>query len=544
VTLRLLALLLAPAVACVVEPAPSDDDDAIPNDDDDDDAAPVEGFAFEDRTAAWGVDFDPAPSPDTPQSKEEAGGIEGDWVMGGGGVLDDLDGDGLLDLFATAPFAPNRLYRGTGGPFELVADSGLEGGDWTFGAVSVDLDADGLRDLLVLADHDVLHFHNDGDMVFRNRGALVTLPEMERPAGVAIADVDGDGNLDMHVCVIGREVELVPMPGIDRVLRGLGGGDFEDVSEGFATAEERTGQCFQSNWFDLDGDGVLELHVANDYNNQGPPPRIFRRAGDDPWVMEEIAEALGGAPMINSMGSAVGDLNGDGAPEIAISDVEHRVLLESYDPTTGSLVDVTLPWGATVPEPAGRDASWAMEMLDVDDDGRLDLLTAWGYPHYVQREDWTPQVATVWRNGPDGRLEHHDLPCEAESWSRRAVLPGDIDRDGSTDLVVTSNIGPWCVLRGSEGNGRLEVTVGGGPGNPDGLGALVEVSYPRRGDEVHLQRRRVATGNSGLHSATEPLARVGTGAASTVDVVVTWPDGEQARLVDVPADGRVHVPRP
>lgn len=536
---RLFPLLLL--LGCPTAEPVLDDDDAAPLDDDDDVLSPPD-FSVQDVTAAWGIDYVPPVSPDQPQSFEESEGIAGDWVMGGGGVLDDLDGDGRLDLLLTAPFAANRLHRGTADGFVEVPGSGLEGADWTFGAVAADLDADGLRDVLLIEDHAVRYLHNDGGMAFSDRGALVTVDELERPSGVAIVDVDGDGDLDLHVCVIGRRVDVEPRVGLDRMLRGVGDGTYEDISESFAPPEARNGQCFQSNWFDLDGDGVLELFVANDHFGVGPGPFLLRRAGDDPWVYENVAHELGADVGVHSMGSAVGDLDGDGFPEVAISDVESEVVLLSYNEPASSFVDVTAAWRAWAPEVSNRDASWAMQMVDLDHNGHLDLLTTWGYPHHVPRDTWAEQRHSVWMNR-FGTLEHFEPTCDVGSYSWRAVLPGDIDADGSMDLVLTSNVGPACVLRGTAGGSWLEVDVEGPAGNQDALGALVVVAFEDDGDARRLQHR-VAAGNSGVHSSTEPIARFGTATATAVDVTVTWPDGTTAELLDVATQQRIVVPRP
>jgi hypothetical protein len=361
---------------------------------------------------------------------------------------------------------------------------------------------------------------------------------------VAAADHDGDGIVDLFVCTFGRNMDISPRPGVDRVLRGLGDGIFEDVSASVGTEEERTGQCFQATWMDLDDDDRLEVHVANDFGDWGPVNRLYAAETDDPWSMQDVAERLSVAAEVDSMGGAAGDIDGDGGLELAVSHTEHRILLQSYDPVVGLFRDVGTAWGAHPPTDAPYDASWAMVMEDVDNDGDLDLLSTWGYPHYVPEPERVLQDNSLllWEPRAGAFAEASSLlACEATSYSWHGALVGDIDRDGIVDLVLTSNIGPTCILRGRSASGSwLEVALDGPPGNPDGLGARVDV---RVGDRTWS--RRVVAGNSGLHSDFEHSARFGLGDVQTVDeVTVRWPGGGRSTVSDVPVGSLIRVSEP
>ena len=537
--MRLALALTALLASGCIEP-PGDDDTAG----DDDDAVEVGPLAFEDVTEAWGVQFDAPVSPVQPEAPVENG--VGDWIAGGGALLVDLTGDDALDLLVTAPHGPNALFVNDGtGAFTKRAGSGLEEGPWILGATAADLDGDGLRDVLLLSDRSVRYFHNEGGGGFVDRGAILELGELERPSGVAAVDHDGDGILDLFVCVYGRNTDIAPRPGVDRLLRGLGNGAFEDVSGTIATDEERTGQCFQASWLDVEGDGRLEVHVGNDFGDWGPVNRLYAQDGADPWVMSEVAEQFSAAAEVDSMGGAVGDIDGDGYPEIAVSDTDHQILLQSYDPTVGLFTDVTAAWGAVPPAEAEFEASWALVMQDMDDDGDLDLLSAWGYPHYIANEPGRVDQRNslhLWDETRGALTDASDLlVCDAPSRSWHGVLTGDIDRDGALDVVLTSNIGPVCILRGRPTGGAwLEVSLDGPRDNPDGLGARVDV---RVGDRSWS--RRVAAGNSGMHSDFEHSARFGLGTAASIDsVTVTWPGGETSTVTDVAPSTRIRIGSP
>jgi hypothetical protein len=154
--------------------------------------------AWAETAASRGVDF-VAPRP----SKAEAPNLPIDKIVGGGAAAVDLTGDDLPDLLLTAVWGPNAVYRNDGaGGFERCADAGLDGGELTYAPSVVDLNGDGLPEVLLLERAGVRLFRNLGDCRFEEAAPLMEMADPNHmPTGAAWADYDGDGNVDVYISV-------------------------------------------------------------------------------------------------------------------------------------------------------------------------------------------------------------------------------------------------------------------------------------------------------------------------------------------------------
>ncbi len=279
----------------------------------------------------------------------------GDPAWSSSSVFFDYDGDLDLDLFvanyvvwsadrerpclgpnglrnycnpAEYPPAPDTLYRNDGGGrfTEVSEAAGLRSAAGPgLGVVAADLDGDDLVDLYVANDQAVNHLWlNQGDGTFREdalaRGAALNeLGQPEAGMGIAVADPDGDGDLDLFLTHLSGETNTF--------YRNDGGGFFQDV-----TAEARLGGVsqpytgFGTSWFDYDGDGVLDLFVANgkvtpgdtaafDYREPNQLLRGLRSGG-----YEDVSTRAGvGLELLEvSRGAAFGDLDNDGDVDILL----------------------------------------------------------------------------------------------------------------------------------------------------------------------------------------------------------------------------------
>src|SRR5918999_6310115 len=129
------------------------------------------------------------------------------YYNGGGVAAGDIDNDGLPDLFFTSNLGPDRLYRNKGDyKFEDITDhAGVAGpSGWTSGVTMADVDGDGRLDIyvsgvdyLTMRGRNVLYVNN-GDRTFSDRTREFGLEHVGYSTQAAFFDYDGDGDLDMY----------------------------------------------------------------------------------------------------------------------------------------------------------------------------------------------------------------------------------------------------------------------------------------------------------------------------------------------------------
>lgn len=245
----------------------------------------------------------------------------------GGLAVADYDGDGRPDIFF-ADGMESRLYRNvTEEPGEVrfvdvTGPAGLTGVGEAAAALFVDLDNDGDRDLVVtryLAANRL--FLNRGDGTFEDRSSGSGFDIAVPSTSITALDYDRDGLLDLYVAVFGNAFEAFPrIPFFarngepNRLFRNLGGGRFRDVTDESGTGD--TGWSLAVAAGDLDGDAWPDLVVANDFGRKS----LFRNQGDG--TFREVAQEAGVLDFSGGMGVALGDLEGDGDPDLYTSNIQ------------------------------------------------------------------------------------------------------------------------------------------------------------------------------------------------------------------------------
>ncbi len=329
-------------------------------------------------------------------------------TMSGGVALLDFDGDGWLDVYAIqgGKFPPprgaasfgDRLFRNRGdGRFIDVTDSSglarLPGG-YGHGVAVGDFDNDGHPDLFVTRWQTYALYHNLGGGRFEDATATAGLGgDRDWPTSAAWADLDNDGDLDLYVCHYLKwdavKPTLCPGSGANknnycdpRFFEPLpdhvfcnDAGRFVDVTEkaGFL---EREGRGLGVVAFDCDGDGRIDLFVANDtsanylFHNDG----VFRftEVGRKGGV---AANGSGGYQA--GMGVACADFDGDGRLEVAVTNfyAESTSLYQNLG--NGLFTDRTAAVGLAAP--TRFTLGFGLIALDANNDGHRDLAQANGH---------------------------------------------------------------------------------------------------------------------------------------------------------------------
>jgi len=441
-----------------------------------------------------------------------AAGISGAGTNGYGmGVaVADFNNDGFADIYVTA-FDRNTLYRNDGhGRFEdVTARAGVAAGGWSVSAAFFDYDRDGRLDLFVTRyvewsfDRDIycgnrrpgyreychpsvfppianLLFHNNGDGTFADVSEQAGIARLKgRALGVAVADYDEDGWLDLYVA-------NDAVPGF--LLHNNGGRTFSEVGMTAGVAVNAEGRPYAGmgvDFQDYDNDGRPDLFVSALSNEAYPLYRNDSR-GLFSFVTTESGVGQASAPY-TGWGTRMIDFDNDGWKDLFVAQGH---VLDTIELTSDHLTYLQPP--LFLRNIAGRFAA-------------VDAMAA----------------------SPGSR------------WAGRGTAFGDLDNDGDTDIVIATCGGKPHVLRNhtpDRGN-WLSIATVGTRSNRDGAGALITVV----GDSGLTQTFRVTTAGSYL-SASDPRVLVGLGKdVRARSVTVTWPSGGTQTLLNVAAGQRLTV---
>ena len=239
------------------------------------------------------------------------------WPGSGVAVL-DYDGDGYEDLFV-ADGVRSILYRNDGrGHFtDVTVQAGLATPDGkgiaATGAAAGDVDGDGFPDLFVTdAFGPARLFRNRGNGTFEEITASSGISVIGNARSAAFADVDGDGDLDLFVCVTGDYYGQMPDPPYDandgkpnRLYVNDGHGHFTDATAAWGL-EKTTRWSLSSLFADYDDDGRPDLLVTNDFGFKN----LYRNEAGRRF--EDVTKKTGAAIRAYGMSAAWADFNGDG----------------------------------------------------------------------------------------------------------------------------------------------------------------------------------------------------------------------------------------
>ncbi len=466
--------------------------------------------------------------------------LDRNWLWGGGVIAGDLLSDTLHDLVAPAePYA--KAYRGQDNE-EFPEDSCLDPFDLDFGTGGsvVDYDDDGLLDLLITRfEKQSRLLRNKGDLTFEDVTERVGLVADGPALASTWADFDRDGDLDLFV---GNYASVRDFQALEdsvavgsRLFVNEGGVSFTDRTD-LLPAEIAGAWVTAAAWVDLDLDQWPDLYVASDLGDFTGNVLVMNQAGR--LVGDDNLHGLDHA--MPARGMAIGDLDGDGLPDFVIGERNHLRVLISQVGMTRWWNDESQELGVTL---AGDQIDpWGIDLGDLDNDGRLDIVASFGTTHPDDPDTGADQPDGAWMRGPGGQFRDRALALGlADRGVNRGVVLADLDNDGSLDVAKRDLEGPnlLYVSQCDPAAGWLRVQLSQLEGNHFAVGARVEV---HTGDGV--QTRTITAGGIGFGSGGPPEAHFGIGTNAFVDrLVVTWPDGKTTTRTDVPAASIVRIDR-
>lgn len=448
--------------------------------------------------------------------------------FGGHGIqVADIDGDGLLDVYVTHIFDPKQnrpdfLFRNLGGTPQQFEEIGIVAGVADDGFFPLTLE--------------------DG-----------TVEEFSEESHAAVfADFDNDGDLDLF--------NGHTWSGHHRLYRNEGGARFVDISDSAGIDVRDLGPRGVAA-ADLDGNGLLDIIVTA---WQGFIPNVYMNLGGLRFERQRLQGDA--SPEFANQGLSVVDLNKDGRPDLALSAFEYvpgsgtgPIAILSNE--AGRLVENTaftgLEYEQTTSDFRGTNG---FSFQDIDNDGDLDVMITGfhgsklyrnngeGRFNFVRRFEGVHYTAAFGDVDNDGDLDLYfagmtgihvndgtgafmlqEAGIVGAGIDARSAVFADMNNDGALDLFIASKQGPNTFFRsnGAEG-GWLGVSLTGPNGEKGALGA--EVTVTQGGTIVGYQ---VVQSSTGYCSQDPSRLHFGVGSGSTFDVRVRFASGGEVTRAGV-----------
>jgi len=441
----------------------------------------------------------------------EKAGLQGEGY-GMGVAVGDYDNDGNEDLYVTA-YGGNRLYHNNGdGTFTDVTEkAGVKGSGWSTSAAWVDLDGDGYLDLVVLryltwdfndvwcGEHkegyraychpdyfkpiSPLVYHNNGNGTFTEVASKIGLARPGKGLGIAFADYDRDGHLDLYFANDSM---------LEFLYHNKGDGTFEEVGLTTAVAVDGDGRTFAGMGVDFADykNNALPSLLVTDLANQRYA--LYENNGDGSFTYVSQVAGIGKMTLLHSgWGIRFFDYDNDGWKDLMIA--------QGHDLDTIELTAPTLRY-------------------------REPLLLAHN-DHGQGFTDVSKESGEVFQ----------------QNWVGRGLAIGDLDNDGRLDAVVTTNDGPAYILHNETpaDNHWLLLKLVGHKSNRDAIGAELKLVT-----KAGPQFATVTTAGSYL-SSSDKRVHFGLGHETKAETIeIRWPSGILQTLRDVRADQILQIEEP
>lgn len=496
----------------------------------------------------------------------EAAGIQHQFkvfegMFGGGICVFDLDKDGFEDLFMTSGMNEDVLYKNNGdGTFTNIYEgSGLEVSRnyVTQGVAGADVNRDGWVDLFVttLTVKDTankipramnLLFLNNGNSTFRDATAEYGLDKLVSfSTGPNFGDFNADGFPDLYVGNYFHEYE----GGLDHIsdativnihqtakgylLLNQEGKSFKNVYEDYGLDQKGFG--FGGVFTDFDNDGDQDLFVNHDFGYKRTPDLLLENL----YPREEFRDVAEDWDMdlrINSMGTAITDVNEDGMLDYYVSNIRFNWFMVSQGPDKpykNLLKELGMKYFAI---------SWGSNFADFDQDGDQDLFVANG-----DLNPYCKTMADFYFDNEGGTFKELGRAKGVNDYGiGRGSVIFDIENDGDMDILVVNQeaVSNYPVptvthlYRNDSTKGNwLKVALKGVQAESQGIGSRLELFV---GDKRML--REIDGGGSSHLSQNSTIAHFGLGQAEKADsLLVSWTGGNKQMIRNIAANQLLEV---
>ena len=474
--------------------------------------------------------------------------------LAGGAIIEDFDGDGLLDIMTSSwdPSQSLRLYvnkgnwAGNGNFAERTESAGLSAQTGGLNIVQTDYDNDGDADVLVMRGGWLMSngqmrrslLANDGDGAFTDITRQAGLGTPAYPSqSAAWADFDNDGDLDMFSC--NESMPESPEPDAPIIFPSQlfrnDGGAFTDVAPQLGVSNLR--YCKGSAWGDYDNDGDADLYVSN-YAGEN---RLYRNDGG---AFTDVAPKLGVADPVESFAAWFWDYDNDGWLDLFVAGYARDIDSVAADylglPTDGARPRLYRNDGAggfaDVTAESGLDdvqQTMGANFGDFDNDGFPDILLGTGFPAF---DALAPNVA--YRNDGAGGFDNATFAAGLGHMQKgHGAAFGDLDADGDQDAFMQvggfypSDGFPNALYQNPGNSNRwLTVRLVGVQSNRAGIGARVRVDVETADGARSIY---AVVGSGGSFGASSLQQEIGLGDATAIRAVeVWWPASGTRQRVD------------
>ncbi len=434
--------------------------------------------------------------------------------LGAGACFLDYDADEIIDIFLSdnGPQGGMGLYHNVGnGRFEDVTrKAGLDPSLHAVGCAAGDYDNDTFADLAVSGKDRLLLLHNEKNGTFTDVAEAAGIKNDGPNVGVTFVDYDHDGDLDLYITstlrgapapVAGQDIQLpsgLVFPG-NVMLRNNGNGTFTNITQDVEVYLDPSVSAIGT---DYNNDRAVDLVVTN---LKGPS--ILENPREGKFRAKSLWEL---AVRDLSLAISAFDFNHDGWMDFAFT---HSAApgLTLWRNNLGTFERVTLPGTNWV-------RGFGVAAFDYDNDGWVDLVAV------GETKDGKGEVRLFRNLGPDG---FKDVTADVgldkvQLKDPRAIITGDYDNDGATDLLITQNHGPAVLLKNEGGNKNnwLRLNLKGLADNKSAIGTKVEVFSDG------IRQKFEIYGSNGYLGQNSPYLTVGLGQAKEADIVrMLWPTG-------------------